>query len=196
MKKITWILLITADIFFVTVVYSQSVNRELSNELLRLHVIANSNAEEDIGIKYEVRDKINEIIGNENFKSKEEVTEKLYIIEDKVNSYMKSKGIEYGCSIKHTISEFPQKKYNNITMPSGEYECIKAVLGKGEGENWWCIAYPPLCFTEAVNGTISSDGDEKLKNKLTEDTYDLIHCKDKKSKVRFFVVDVINHYCN
>lgn len=180
------------DIIFATLVYAHSVGEELSDNLLRLHVVANSNLQQDIETKYDVRDKINEFINNENFSDKEQVINKLYLIEEDVNKYLKENGQEYSCRIIHTISDFPKKQYNNILMPAGRYECIKAVLGKGEGENWWCVAYPPLCFTESVMGDISAEGESKLKNELSDDAYKLIHSENTEYKIRFFAVDLLN----
>ena len=195
-KKTFWVILIVCDVLFTACVYSQSVNSELSDKLLRLHVIANSNSDYDISVKYAVRDKINEWIAEETFSDREEVIDRLFLIENRVNDYLSESNAEYGCKIMYTVSKFPQKQYDNIVMPSGSYECIKAVLGEGRGENWWCIAYPPLCFTESVTGALSGEGENKLKNELSEDTYDLIHSEKTKYKIKFFAVDLINKYLN
>ena len=196
MKKIFWVILIVCDVIIVAFVYSKTINSELSNNLLRLHVIANSNSEYDISLKYEVRDKINEWIAEEHFSDKEEVVDKLFTIENKVNEYLLKKDAEYGCDIIYTVSDFPKKQYDNIVMPSGKYECIKAVLGEGKGDNWWCIAYPPLCFTESVTGALSEKGDNELKAELSEDAYEIIHSSKTKYKIKFFAVDLINKYIN
>lgn len=196
MKKIIFLSLIVLNLLFCGVVYSQSVNRELSDNLLRLHVISNSNSDYDTKVKFMVRDKINEIIKKVNFKNKEEVINELYIVEKEINEYLKESDVLYGCKIEYTVSSFPTKVYNNIKMPSGEYECIKALLGDADGENWWCVAYPPLCFSEAVTGTISQNGEELLYNNLSEDAFGIIHKNDCEYNVKFLTVDLINKFIN
>lgn len=172
-KKLFFILFLF-DVFFSCVVYSQSVNEELSDNLLRLHVISNSNSECDIDLKYKVRDEILRIVGDRKYKNREEVITTVTTIEDEINQYLNKESIVYDCKIVCTTSQFPTKRYNNIIMPAGDYLCIKAVLGKGEGENWWCVAYPPLCFTESVMGDISKEGEEILKGSMSCNSYRMI----------------------
>jgi len=189
-KKLFFILFLF-DVFFSCVVYSQSVNEELSDNLLRLHVISNSNSECDIDLKYKVRVEILRIVGDRKYKNREEVITTVTTIEDEINQYLNKESIVYDCKIVCTTSQFPTKRYNNIIMPAGDYLCIKAVLGKGEGENWWCVAYPPLCFTEEVFGNISDKGEQELKKNLSEDVYNLIRNTDD-NKIRFYSVDLVN----
>lgn len=191
MRKLFFFLLLLCDVLFSCVVYSQSVNTELSENLLRLHIIANSDNESDIKVKYEVRDEILKMVDGGKYENKEMVIGEIKSIEDKINDYLGIVGVNYECRIVCTISPFPTKKYNNILMPSGEYSCIKVILGEGRGENWWCVAYPPLCFTESVIGNISKEGETELKERLSAKTYDLIR-NTSENEIRFLSVDIVN----
>lgn len=76
----------------------------------------------------------------------------------------------------------------DITLPQGNYNTIRLTLGDGEGENWWCVAYPSLCFKEAKEGQMSDSGKELLKENLPEECYKII---TDERKYRFFIVDLI-----
>ena len=84
----------------------------------------------------------------------------------------------------------PEKEYKNIRLPEGIYDCIKVVLGEGKGENWWCIAYPPLCFTEEVFGEMSPDAKKQLTDTLSKETLDTI-IKNNDINFRFKIVEII-----
>ena len=165
---------------------------ELRNGVLRLHIIANSNCGYDQAIKLDVRDNIIEFIDEKGFESKSDVSKSIVEIEGKIREYLKVNNVGYDCRVFVGKSEFPTKEYNNISIPCGEYECVKVILGEGFGENWWCIAYPPLCFTESVTGDISEDGDERLKEYISNNSYNIIKGQRPEFKIKFKVVEVIN----
>jgi stage II sporulation protein R len=86
---------------------------------------------------------------------------------------------------------FPAKNYGDITLPSGKYEAIKIVLGSGKGKNWWCVMFPPLCFTDISTGIVPSSSKIQLQNTLSNDSFQLI-CSDPEVEFRFKVVDFVN----
>jgi len=94
-----------------------------------------------------------------------------------------------------TYSKFPTKQYSNMVLPAGEYKALKVVIGKGEGKNWWCVMFPPLCFVDEENGVIDKETDEKLRSVLTDDEYKLITQKDRdsvgKTKMKFKIVEIM-----
>ena len=196
MKRLALIGIIICDVLICTAVYSVSINHELSDGLLRLHVVANSSSPRDTAVKLAVRNMINEYIGNRDFGTKEEVYTELEPLTEEINCFLTENNIGYKCRLTKTKSYFPAKQYDNIKMPSGKYDCIKATLGNGNGNNWWCIAYPPLCFTESVTGNLSADGEKKLKKRLSDEAYKLIHADSRSYNIRFFTVDFINKLIN
>lgn len=192
MKKIIFLILIIAEIFMMGIVYAQTVNENLSDNLLRLHIIANSDKDCDQKIKLMVRDRVIEHIKCEKLSSKEDVVYNLKIIEGDIKKYLKDIGADYECKVFYTKSEFPEKNYNNVSLPSGNYETIKVILGNGDGKNWWCIAFPPLCFTESVRGDISKNGEEQLTKELDKDVYEIIKNNKGEYNIKFKTVDMLN----
>ena len=130
---------------------------------MRLHIIANSNSERDRQIKLAVRDGLIEL-GDYN-------TERLKTRADDV---LEEKAAGYTSKVCYRKRHVPKKIYKNIVLPEGVYMCIDVVLGRGEGENWWCIAYPPLCFSEAVSGEMSEDAKKALKTRLSAESLETV----------------------
>jgi stage II sporulation protein R len=120
----------------------------------RLHIIANSDSEEDQSVKLAVRDEILKLSadGMKKVSSKEEAEEyirkNLQIIEEKAQEVLDEKDFPYKAKAYLGRFEFPEKTYGNTTYPAGEYEALRIVLGKGEGKNWWCVMFPPLCLQD------------------------------------------------
>lgn len=196
MKRLILILLMVVNVLFFEIVYAKNINKELSDNLLRLHILANSDSEFDQYIKLKVRDFVIEEINSNNLSSKNIVLKSIKEIEKSVNFYLDSLGIEYNANVSYRKNMFPHKNYNTITMPSGEYEAIQVVLGNGYGKNWWCVAYPPLCFTESVVGQISDYGLKKLDSTLSKEAYSIITKKENEYIIKFKVVDIFNSLMN
>ena len=196
MKRLILILLMVVNVLFFEIVYAKNINKELSDNLLRLHILANSDSEFDQDIKLKVRDFVIEEINSKNLSSKNIVLKSIKEIEESVNFYLDSLGIEYNANVSYRKNMFPHKNYNTITMPSGEYEAIQVVLGNGYGKNWWCVAYPPLCFTESVVGQISDFGLKKLDSTLSKEAYSIITKKENEYIIKFKVVDIFNSLMN
>jgi len=122
-------------------------------EYLRIHVRANSNAQVDQDIKYLIKDKIVEYltpyIAECNTKQKAEsmIKSQLPAIENVADRVLISSGFKYKSSAKINNEQFPTRVYGNLTLDGGYYDALIVELGDGKGENWWCVVYPPLCFT-------------------------------------------------
>lgn len=165
MKKISMVLLMLLCVFGTAFWYSAEVQRNLSDNLLRMHIVANSDSEKDQNIKLEVR---NEILKNMN----ESAT--LGQLESSAREKLRALGADYGARASLERCYVPVKEYKNISLPEGYYNCVRVVLGRGEGKNWWCVAYPPLCFTEDVFGDLSEEGKKKLEQQLESESLDAI----------------------
>lgn len=124
---------------------------------LRVHIRANSNSEEDQKVKYLIKDKVVEFITPivASAKSKDDVENKLLNnekdIEYYVNQVLKENGFVYGCDMKINNEYFPTRTYDDVTLEANYYDALILNLGSGEGDNWWCVVYPPLCFTNQSN---------------------------------------------
>ena len=177
MRKAGVIITFLVCAFALGMVKSGSIQSDLQKNLVRLHITANSNSEYDQNIKLAVRDEL--------IKSGSYDLEKL---EERANAALSDLSAGYGAEVCYKKRFVPQKTYKNIALPEGIYNCIDVVLGKGGGENWWCVAYPPLCFTEAVSGEMSEEAKKELKKRLSAESLNTI-LKTEKVTYRFRMVE-------
>ncbi len=121
---------------------------------LRLHIMANSDSDTDQQVKMEVRDAVllataQGIEQCENEADAEEyISENLEIIEATANAVLEEKGANYTAHAQIGTYHFPDRTYGDVTYPEGDYRAVRIVLGEGEGHNWWCVMFPPLCISE------------------------------------------------
>jgi len=126
-------------------------------QYLRIHIRANSNGKADQAVKYEVRDLVVNYLSPlvENCSSKHQaisvVKENESAVNQLIEGLLRKKGFNYGCKITVKNENFPTRVYQDVTLEAGYYDAIIIELGKAEGENWWCVVYPPLCFTFKEN---------------------------------------------
>ena len=164
------IIIMTAFISFPKVDGAGTSSALPVREYLRIHVRANSNAEHDQEVKYLVKDSIVQQLTPiiEGCRSKAEAREKLReSLKDIVavaDGVLKDHGYGYGAKATLRFEEFPTRVYNSLTLPSGAYEAVIVELGEGKGDNWWCVVYPPLCFS----GGRATVGEVVYKSKIAE----------------------------
>lgn len=141
-----------------------------SESVVRIHIRANSNSEDDQSIKLKVRDEIVEYISNEidGCKNSDEVLgilgDNLAKFEEIADNVLRSNGYLYSSSASINYEYFPSRDYDGVTFPSDYYNALIIRLGSGSGDNWWCVAYPPLCFVGEEDGAKSV----KYKSKILE----------------------------
>ena len=130
-----------------------SCSGQTSKSYLRIHIRANSNSEEDQGVKYLVKDKVVEFITPLvcESKSKDEIVNRLTYCKSEIENFITSVllefGFSYGCSMEINNEFFPTRSYDGVTLEADYYDALIINLGSGSGNNWWCVVYPPLCFT-------------------------------------------------
>lgn len=176
MKKILYSITLAILCIIISCVYNLALYRDLSTNLVRLHIIANSNSAADIQTKFDVRDNLLDCIGRkiDANATKKEIFSKLPELENEANLFLESRHIPYRAHIALGKTQIPRKEYNGIVLPKGSYTAIRVILGEGCGENWWCVAYPPLCFTEDTTGHISKKGQKILADSLDKRSYKMI----------------------
>lgn len=132
--------------------------RELANECIRIHIRANSNSDCDQAVKLKVRDAITAYLTSEldGCKSKQEAktileNEKANLVKIADNT-LYANNFEYKASIALKNEHFPDRKYDGYDFPEGNYDALIIYLGEGVGDNWWCVAFPPLCFLPESTG--------------------------------------------
>lgn len=150
MKKVLTMFLVVVGLFLLC-------GCSNSQDYLRVHIRAHSNSEEDQNVKYLVKDVVVEYMTPllENAKNKSDV---ISIIEENadeliilIDGVLLNQGFEYGCSIEIKNEFFPTRSYDNLTLSADYYDALIVNLGSGNGNNWWCVMYPNLCFNEPNN---------------------------------------------
>lgn len=170
----------------------------LKEKIIRFHVLANSDSKEDQNLKLKVRDAVIEFVSPnlKNSNSIEKSREILLDLKEEVielaERIIKEEGYNYSVDVELAMTNFPVKTYGNITLPQGEYEAFRILIGEAKGQNWWCVMFPPLCFIDMTKGQISyKESEKELSKVLNEEEYNLITEKeDSKIEFRFRLADL------
>ncbi len=179
--------------------YVSAVSSDIQDSVFRLHVIANSDSEEDQNLKYIVRDKILEYINSisNNEISKEDV---ITLINDNLDNIQKiaedtihENGFDYSVKLNIGNFAFPTKTYGDISFPSGFYDALKVEIGEAKGQNWWCVMFPPLCFVDVTSGIVPEDSKDVLKENLSEEDYKIISEKNNNVTFKFKIIEVFQN---
>lgn len=168
---------------------------KIRENVLRLHILANSDSIEDQNVKLLVRDALLES-GGELFKGTVNTENAEIIINNNrnqmvemINDILKSNGFNYKATVLLTDEYFETRRYENFTLPAGRYKAIKVVLGKGEGHNWWCVMFPPLCLPAASENA-------ELDAVFTENETKIIK-NENKYIIQFKIVELFERFkCN
>lgn len=173
---------------------SRRLQKGLSEQILRFHVIANSDTPKDQELKLKVRDKIGDYLGKEltGVKSlgecEQTVNSHLAQIENCAREVIAEEGYDYTVEASVKEVDFPKKTYGSYTFPKGNYHALKVVIGSGRGKNWWCVMYPNLCFSGSVYEVIDEQSKKELQAVLSEEEYAEIMAEGE-IKVRFKYLD-------
>lgn len=153
-RKIIGIIIILTISFVVNSVYAVH-SRPLSQSVLRLHVIANSDDPTDQQLKLKVKDEIVAMM-REEFQDIEDpqqarqiAVEHIPQIKAVAREAMHQQGCDYPVQVQVGKYPFPLKSYGNMVFPAGDYQAVRVVLGEGQGKNWWCVLFPPLCLVSS-----------------------------------------------
>lgn len=156
------------------------MQRELAEEVFRFHVLANSNSEKDQALKLKVKGEILDYMKQELPESDSVETTKAWAkahlreIERVGQEVIWREGYEYPIKASVTTCAFPDKTYGDVTFPAGRYEALRIEIGNAQGENWWCVLYPNLCFFDSIHAVVPKKGKDELKQVLEEDTYRMV----------------------
>lgn len=184
---ISLILVISA----VTISYGAEAYQSMSkinNKVIRLHVIANSDTYEDQQLKYKVRnciissfDKEFEIVSSKD-EGQNIIINKIDDIRRLASETIKKEGYSYDVNVYYGNYSFPRKQYEEIVLPEGHYDAVRIEIGKAEGNNWWCVMFPPLCFVDfgsknSAEPVFDINTEKKLREVLTDDEIETIRTK-------------------
>lgn len=186
---------------FLTMIWARerdgNLAARISPEILRFHVLANSNSQEDQDLKLEVKSLLIDAIHQElsGNAGKEEtctyIQEHSRELETLAETYMKNAGYDYPATVELTTCYFPTKAYGDIVLPSGNYEAARVTIGTGRGRNWWCVLYPQLCFIEPSYGIVPEESKELLKKSLAPDDYEAILSERPRRKIRLKILELL-----
>lgn len=163
----------------------------LSDSLIRFHVIANSDSDEDQAVKVKVKDEVVKYMqglledSTTVDTSRKIILQHMEEIRSIAEKVLRDNGFDHSVTIALQQQEFPLKKYGDIVLPPGEYEALVVNIGAAQGKNWWCVLFPPLCFVDATHGVVDNQSKESLKEVLTEEEYAaIIMSKDKDVNIK------------
>ncbi len=185
-------------LFSLILSYAESTGSDIANSVVRLHIVANSNSAEDQELKLKVRDRIlaetSHVFNNTPTASDalSKARQHSDLIKQIALDEIRQNGFDYDVSVSVGESAFPTKTYGDIILPSGKYNAVKVKIGNGSGENWWCVMYPPLCFTSGVL-SVSDEAKTNLKKSLSPSSYELITKSPDSSipvEIKFRIVEV------
>ncbi len=143
--------LVFLAVFLASGAAALQTGQELSDKVVRLHVLANSDSEEDQALKLKVRDRILAyaeplLAGAADRREAEALLrERAAELEQVAAGEIRACGHDYGVTVALEDTVFPTREYEDFTLPAGKYLALRVVIGAGEGQNWWCVVFPPLC---------------------------------------------------
>lgn len=177
-------------------VQAAQVQQSISEKILRFHVLANSDSDEDQAVKLMVRDAVGEYI-EPLIKECSDLTETEKVVEQKLPEIVElaeqvlgENGFAYGASAELADCEFPVKTYGDYTFPAGEYRALEVKLGEAKGHNWWCVLYPNMCFKGSMYEIIEDDAREELREVLDEEEYEAVFDSGD-YEIRFKILDFL-----
>ncbi len=164
--------------------------------VVRLHILADSNSEADQTVKLKVRDALlekNTMLLSDGV-NKENAVEYFEISKDELletaREVLKENGFDYDVKLSLEKEYFETREYGELTFPAGEYTALKVILGEGKGKNWWCVMFPPLCVPAAGDVEIKENTDDYL----TESGNEIVN-GGKKYIVKFKLLEMYEEFC-
>lgn len=156
------------------------MQKEIAEKIIRFHVRANSDSDEDQALKLLVKDRVVAYL-SEDMKTAQSKTDSTEYLEAHIEEIeavalevIREQGYDYTVNAYITAEYFPTKTYGDVTIPCGEYDAFRIDIGENSGKNWWCILYPPLCFVQGSYGVATDESKMLLKNVLDEDEFEYI----------------------
>lgn len=174
--------------------HRQRMTEEIAEKVIRFHVLANSDTQEDQNLKLKVRDAVGSYMqprlkGISDIETSRRVIQKnLPGITKLAEGIIAQEGYTYKIEASLAVTDFPEKTYGNYTFPAGKYEALEVVIGDGRGHNWWCVMYPNLCFFNSVYEVVDGEAEESLQRALTQEEYESL-MEGKDYEVRFALVE-------
>ena len=164
MKRLPIFLVILLCVLTLLAVMPTDAEAEIYEDTVRLHILAASDSEEDQALKLEVRDMILAEFGERlasadgRDEAEETVRGLLREIGERASELLESRGCYAGAVATLSTEWYDTREYEGFSLPAGYYSSLRVIIGRGEGRNWWCVMYPPLCTEIATERAPSDDG--------------------------------------
>ena len=193
-----FLLLIVLFLFYTFICafsYASSVSSDIADNVFRLHIVANSDTDEDQNLKLIVRDNILNYMKEiaSSVSSKEEAVE---IITSHLDDFyniaidtIRNAGYDYDVNLSVGQFDFPTKEYGDISLPAGIYDALRIEIGEAQGHNWWCVMFPTLCFVDVSSGSLDEGSKGVLEDNLSDEEFSLISDDSADVKFKFKVVE-------
>lgn len=167
------------------------VQQKLAGEVLRFHVLANSDRENDQNLKMKVKERVISYMKEQLPNAENVEVAKAWTrshageLEKVAQEVIREEGYTYSVKAELTTSYFPDKTYGDVMFPAGWYEALRIEIGNAKGQNWWCVLYPNLCFLDAVHAVVPEEGKQELETVLEEEEYEMVTATSK-FKIKWF----------
>ena len=184
--EIALVIGLICSIVFCSVGSFASQCSQIRQQVLRLHILANSDSQEDQALKLKVRDRILAETGDLFYaqtkqNAEQKVASQLENVRQIAEDEIRKQGYDYPVKAELTNMFFDTRQYGEVTMPARRYDALRITIAGAEGHNWWCVLYPPLCLPAA-------QPEEELEQALTDEQVDLVE-SDPKYEIRFAIVE-------
>jgi len=184
-------LLVGLTVFLASGALALRAQDNLADKVVRLHVLANSDSEEDQALKLQVRDTVLEqatvLLEQSSDRREAEglLRGQLLELEDLAQETVAAAGYNYPVTVELGDSEFPTREYGGFTLPAGEYLALRVLIGEAEGQNWWCVVFPPLCTVASADVPVSA-----ISAGLSEEEVSLITGETAEYRLKFKTLEL------
>ncbi len=175
--------------------YASTVSTDIADNVFRLHIVANSDSEEDQNLKLIVRDNILNYM-KEIASDVESKDEAIYVINSHLDDFydiasttISDAGYDYDVRLSVGEFDFPTKEYGDISLPAGLYDALKIEIGDANGHNWWCVMFPTLCFVDVSSGSLDTDSKAILESNLSDEEFALVSEDNFAVNLKFKIVE-------
>ena len=164
-------------------VWAQGSVQRIEDGLIRLHVLAVSDDEEEQRIKLRVRDAVLSFLSPELEAVTDKAEAERFVSEalPQIKAAAESAAEGREVTVTLTRERYPTRRYGSFALPAGEYDSLRVILGEGQGHNWWCVVFPPVC--------LGAEGEEALSDAVGEDTFEIL-CADGQTSLRFKLLEL------
>ena len=172
LKQKPALLLVAALAMFICVSNLEFSEQIEKDSLIRIHVLANSDSQADQQLKLQVKDAVVGYL-QPQLEQSQSIEESRQIIQDQLpqiaqtaTSTLRQAGSSYDVTLQYGHFDFPVKYYGSFSLPAGNYEALRILIGQGKGQNWWCVLFPPMCFTDSNVSTSGKYTDQTPEKKV------------------------------